>query len=200
MRHLKVVVLVALISCVSDKKVEFYSNGAIMSEGKIIDGKKEGFWIEYSMEGDTTVKEYYENGKLEGEKSFFDNNKLSEMRTFSKGVENGLRVLYFSNGEIMAQGSVVNGNQHGDWVTYYENKKVRSQFTLNNGTSIGKSINFYKNGIVSTEIDYMDSIDIVKYYDSLGNLAWHLHVKEDIIIDTIEYDQKILDGIDYGDE
>ena len=92
-----------------------------LSEGKTVNGKKEGYWITY-----------YANG-----------NKRSE-GAYKKGTKNGKWIQYFKSGNISSEGHFKNGEYENWYVTYFENghKKWEGDY----GPHVGKSYDGRKEG------------------------------------------------------
>jgi len=92
-----------------------------LSEGKTVNGKKEGYWITY-----------YANG-----------NKRSE-GAYKKGIKDGKWIQYFKNGNISSEGHFENGEYENWFVTYFENghKKWEGDY----GPHVGKSYDGRKEG------------------------------------------------------
>ena len=80
---------------------QFYSNCALRSSGKTIDGKRDGRWLFY-----------HPNGMLQTEGTFVD------------GKENGKYTVYRDNGIPYYQGLYENGRRCGEWEFYDEEGNI----------------------------------------------------------------------------
>jgi hypothetical protein len=87
---------------------DFYPNGEIKHEGKIINGLKEG-----------VHKWYYENGKLDSEVEYVH------------GVKNGLAQSYYENGVKKSKAFYANGNVVDTIKFYYSNGNIKSIYIYN---------------------------------------------------------------------
>ena len=89
------------------------------SEGIFVEGKKDGLWKIYCMNGQiSSIGSYVENHKNGDWKWYYCSGEL--MRTFSlvKGKLTGSDVLYHSNGIVWRDGHWANGQRHGEWLSY----------------------------------------------------------------------------------
>lgn len=126
--------------------------GRTISEGEIINEKRNGLWTYYHKNSDKVMMtENYKDGKLHGKKEvFYDNGEVAEEATYVNGELHGSRKLYsvkgvvledltyrhgelhgparFYNGkgELMSEGNYRNNKHHGTW-KYYENGKLKEE-------------------------------------------------------------------------
>ena len=194
MNNITIAMLFTLVACTNSNSNEFYDNGVLKVKGKTINNKKEGEWVYFSPDGDTLSKTLYKKGKLNGKNLIFENNKVKEIRNYTADIENGERILFHDNGNILARGLIKEGNQHDKWVVYFENGKIQSTFEFDQGNKIGRELSYYESGETEAEIDHTDSLTIIKAYDSLGKIIWHLRVYDDII-DTLEFNKEFFDKL-----
>ena len=92
-----------------------------LTEGKTVNGKKDGYWITY-----------YANG-----------NKRSE-GNFRMGVKDGNWIQYYSNGNKKSEGRFKNGLNEGWYVCWHENGT--RQWEGDYGPHVGKSYDGKKEG------------------------------------------------------
>lgn len=135
-----------------------YSNGLLSSEGLMIEGKPNGYWITYfpnelrKSEGnrknfllDSTWKFYHENGNL---KSVF---------TYKEDLRNG-KSYYYENCQLVKEENYVNGELEGKQITYYESKDsvllTKTITTFVKGKKDGLAYEFAKDGRIITIIEY----------------------------------------------
>ena len=108
------------------------------SDGEIIDGKKEGYWITY-----------YANG-----------NKRSE-GAFKAGVKEGKWILYHQNGQKQSEAHFRQGKYEGHYVSYHDNGQAfregdYSEYQGNSydGRKEGVWYQYDREGNVETEVTY----------------------------------------------
>jgi antitoxin component YwqK of YwqJK toxin-antitoxin module len=80
---------------------EFYDNGQLKTEGKLVNGLRNGLWTSY-----------YENGL-----------KWSET-TFKMDVKSGVTTTYYESGMMRYTGSYYNDERTGEWLFYNEDGSI----------------------------------------------------------------------------
>tara|TARA_B110000238_G_C15834875_1_gene314360 strand:+ start:39 stop:524 length:486 start_codon:yes stop_codon:yes gene_type:complete len=89
-------------------------------------GKEEGAFISYWMDGQLSFKGNYKNGKEEGAFiSYWLNGQLQYKRNFKSGKAEGAWVEYWENGQLNYKGNYKNGKAEGAWVSYNKDGTVR---------------------------------------------------------------------------
>ena len=124
-----------------------YTAGRMLSVGgEFLEGKKQGTWVFYSVDGvlekkvnyskdsldgeylvffengDTLTGGFYKNGLKNGKWSWKnDTGKMDMEGGFEGGMQNGIWNYYFSSGELSYKASFLKGKKHGEWHYYYKN-------------------------------------------------------------------------------
>jgi antitoxin component YwqK of YwqJK toxin-antitoxin module len=81
---------------------EFYTNGKLRMEGKLINGKRVGVWKSYYENGNIWSVGVYVNGKRQGTGIVFYNNGKKRMEgDYKNDARSGLWIFYNENGEII---------------------------------------------------------------------------------------------------
>ena len=116
-------------------------------------------------------KFYYENGQLEAEGSFKNNN------------QDGLWKIYYENGQLKAEGNFNNDEKVGLWKGYYENGYIhwQKEYVFFEGTlDYTKQVYYFENGEVKQKIklccieeDGSGGILYEKSWDENGNVISH---------------------------
>jgi len=121
-----------------DQKVE---------EGKYLDNRKTGVWIEY-----------------------YCNSNMKNKLTFVNGRPDGYAIMYHENGKISEEGTWKSNRWVGNYKLYYENGQVQHQFVFNqNGKREGNQTYFYDNGQVAVEGNFVNGKEtgtIKEYYEN----------------------------------
>lgn len=94
------------------------------------------------------VKDYYMNGKLQGETSYAYVDYDDEEKNFKEGKI----TTYYPNGKIASEGYYLNNKPNGPYKTFYENGQERLETAFNFGEPIGEVITYYENGIPDTVV------------------------------------------------
>ena len=107
---------------------DYASHLGIKDKGTLINGKKDGEWIEYYDDsGDIFTKEFYKSGMLNGWSFLYGAKGLFELQEsvllgkwyFVNGVENGACSTYLENGDLFRSyeyrdGSIINFIEHNE--------------------------------------------------------------------------------------
>ena len=120
-----------------------------VEEGYFVNGRKEGIWIKYHVDGKTvSLKGNYSNNRPEGDyKRFYKNGKLKESGSFNKDEYKGLLTRYHSNGKLAYQGSYNNsGMENGTIKYFYENGNIALEYTVKNNELEGKVSRYFDDG------------------------------------------------------
>lgn len=195
----------------------FYENGLIKTEGNYKHGLKNGFFKEYSADGnlksivkfvDGVKQEQAEElAKLELKRDFYPDGKIKIEATYRNGVAEGIRREFdslgnveksyiFKNGIIVGQGIIAaNGQRQGLWKEYYANGKLKAQGAYLNDLRNGEWEFYYANGSIEQKGEYNDAGKPVGkwlWYYSNGALLREENFRNGLLDGvTTEYD---LDG------
>ncbi len=148
----------------------------LAEEGRYLDGRKTGFWIEY-----------YGNGKRKNSLEFKD------------GKPNGAAKMYHNNGNLSEMGTWKNGKWNGEYYFFYDcNGKSQHRFNFNeNGKREGSQKYYYANGALFIEGTFKNGVEEgeVTIYNFMGKVVGRqifekgTETKESIQNRTFEYDQ-----------
>ena len=157
----------------------FYEEGIVVKwEGRYINGKKNGYFREYSPKGKllTTTKwelgevisnteehqvveekiEYYDNAKIKSIGNY--NSKGNPVGIFRKYTPEGniSESMIYVDGFLMGVGGVVDeaGVKHGDWIEYYESGELRCKGQYKEGKRVEKWIYYHPNGKIEQKGQY----------------------------------------------
>ena len=132
----------------SNKKVDYYENGTILTEQiftskgllKIfrsykpngernpeilfLDPKEGGLVV--NSRGPHIKTDYYPNGKIQSEVMMKD------------AKPNGMYKRFYLNGEIEIEGNTINGKEEGEWKTYNQGGKLIKIINYKNGVEVSK--------------------------------------------------------------
>jgi hypothetical protein len=86
LRKIKYILAILVLASCNDTQRKYYPTGEIEYEVNVIDGKREGKMVEYSVDGKITAISYWKNGKIDGESNiYFENGLLSQKNNFKMG-------------------------------------------------------------------------------------------------------------------
>lgn len=136
--------------------VTYYTQaGKPISDGKMIDRKREGKWVYYHQENDSIMMtEIYENDLLNGEqKTYFPNGELAEKTIYLNDIKHGISLIFADNGQTTKKLNYKEGKLHGS-ATYFSVEGVKTiEGSYIDGRKTGKWI-YYTDGEIEREEDY----------------------------------------------
>lgn len=93
---------------------EYDANGRLLSEVKLVDGKKEGLSKFYWPNGKLKCEANYQNGIYHGSVvRYFENGNLFSSFNYNHGQESGKQQMWKSDGRIKVNYEVINGRKYG---------------------------------------------------------------------------------------
>jgi antitoxin component YwqK of YwqJK toxin-antitoxin module len=123
----------------------FYRTGALYSEGKYVNEKKDSIWKFYDEVQRMIRKDQFKNGKEEGKQvifytsgntlqvknyhndtaegpfqQYFDEGGIKEEGTFVHGLLQDTLYVYDPDGKISVKGRYLNDMHEGSWIYYYD--------------------------------------------------------------------------------
>ena len=108
-------------------------------QGRLKNGKQEGPWVNYWINGQLMNKGDYKNGKKEGFwVSYYDDGWVTSQGDYKNGKKEGPWVMYYGsnfNGQLFYKGEYKNGKEEGRWV-YYSSRGIPEAWS-----------GVYKNGV-----------------------------------------------------
>lgn len=166
-----------------DGKYQLFKSNILREEGTYKEGRKDGVFKEYNMEGDKLKKqETYKDGKLEGiSTSYFTDGTVDREKSYKASKEDGPERKYdFETGDLVTELFFVDGKMHGAQrqrmsssnsyeilsnytngvkdgkysEKYVDNDVVRKEGTYKNGKEEGLWIHRDRDGSPSKEVNY----------------------------------------------
>jgi antitoxin component YwqK of YwqJK toxin-antitoxin module len=132
-------------------------------EGKYIDNRKTGIWLEYFCNGNMMNKLTFTNGRPDGYAILFhENGKISEEGNWKINRWVGNYKLYYENGQVQHE-FVFNpsGKREGPQKYYHDNGQLAIEGNFSSGKESGVIKEYYENGEVKAEKTYADgSVDV----------------------------------------
>ncbi|CAL67185.1 toxin-antitoxin system YwqK family antitoxin [Christiangramia forsetii] len=136
--------------------VTYYAqSGKSISEGMMLDKKREGKWVYYHQKSDSIMMiESYKNDKLNGlQKTYFTNGKLAEKTNYVHSQKHGESLIYADNGQVTKELHYKEGELHGPAV-YYTPKGIKTiQGQYQEGRKTG-NWRYFSDGELEREEDY----------------------------------------------
>jgi len=169
---------------------EFYENGKVKWEGTYRNDKKNGYFKEYSEDGNlmNTTKyiddelqqdvkelksyeiktEYYPSGNPKIVASYNKNNVLEGVRRDYSEDGKIIKAFIYDNGVVVGNGIVdEKGLKQGPWKEFFETGQLKGEGVFENGKRIGNWKFYYKNGTIEEQGSYL------KNEKADGNWVWY---------------------------
>lgn len=145
------------------------------------DGKFDGQYLLYYLDGSIESECYYHKGDLHGPSKFFSENGvcLSEC-WFYHGKKEGKATRRYLSGKVASIERYKNGTLHGKQEFYYENGTLKTVMNYKDGALDGEVTLFWPSGIKKREVMFQRGFR--KGYDRMWSLGGTL-------IDEGEYDE-----------
>ncbi|MCG9973314.1 toxin-antitoxin system YwqK family antitoxin [Christiangramia crocea] len=136
--------------------VTYYTQkGKPISEGNMLNRKREGKWVYYHQKSDSIMMtEVYKNDKLNGlQKTYFPNGQLAEKTSYRDGLKHGESYIYTENGQVTKHLNYKNGELHGDAVYYTPKGEKTMEGVYKEGQKTG-TWKYYTDGKLDREQEY----------------------------------------------
>ncbi|MBT3944869.1 MAG: hypothetical protein HOF42_00420 [Candidatus Marinimicrobia bacterium] len=122
-------ILIFLSFVFSQEYIEYREMGEVRLKGNITDGKWDGIFTFYNMDGSVWSVGNYSEGKKHGDfiyygignKNIYSKKKLE---IYKNGILEGQLIHYFETGEINSVGFYKAGKLNGDYTYYDKNGKI----------------------------------------------------------------------------
>lgn len=137
-------------------KVQYLAqNGKIISEGNMLNQQRTGLWTYFHKNSSIVMMlENYRDGKLEGEKKiFYEDKSLAEEATYVNDKITGKRKLYSPKGAVLEELTYVNGELHGPAKFYNDQGELMSEGNYKNDKHHG-NWRYYENGELTRQKEY----------------------------------------------
>lgn len=148
--------------------IEFYDNMKPKWEGKFRNDKRNGYFKEYSEDGDLLSTTKWKDGiqvedpeelvKLDIKTQYYPSAKPKFVGSYNKDIPEGVHRFYSEDGEItsskiyrkgilMGEGIVdAEGNRQGNWKEYHDTGELKSEGEYKDGKRVGPWKFYHKNG------------------------------------------------------
>jgi antitoxin component YwqK of YwqJK toxin-antitoxin module len=138
------------------KVVKRTSDGTLLEEGVIMDGKRNGMWVTYHTDNEIpkTIVNYVNDVSSGSYYSFNNRGQLEEMRGYLNNELDGKWGKY-KFGRTTEEANYKNGKFDGVYKSYFANSdKVQKEFNYKNGELHGNYKFYNEDGQVTLEYEY----------------------------------------------
>lgn len=136
--------------------VTYYTQeGKAISQGKVINKKREGKWVYFHKDSDKVMmSEIYKNNELNGPQiTYFPNGQIAEKTFYDNGKKEGESLIYSEKGKLMKKLHYRNDELNG-LASYYNDfgvKMMEGNYEKGEKTGTWK---YYKDGKLDEEKEY----------------------------------------------
>ncbi len=135
--------------------VYYTQKGKPISEGKMLNQKREGKWVYFHQDSDSLMmSEIYKNDTLNGlQVTYFPSGQIAEKTMYKNGEKEGQSLIYSEKGQLMKELQYHNGKLNGHAI-YYDStgeKKMEGDYSMGEKTDSWK---YYKDGKLDNEKQY----------------------------------------------
>jgi antitoxin component YwqK of YwqJK toxin-antitoxin module len=147
-----------------------YSDGSILSESPIKDGKGQGIYKEYFENGNLKKECEYKMGKLDGiYKEYYKNKQLSLQKYYEDNIPQKEYLSYYENGNMYLKLYFKDGLYEGNCTSYHINGNVYEKIYYEKGLYEGDYISYYGNGNIYEKGIYKKGLRKGVWYTYYGN-------------------------------
>jgi antitoxin component YwqK of YwqJK toxin-antitoxin module len=127
-------------------------------EGKYLDNRKTGIWVEFHCNGNLKSRVTFANGRPDGYAQIFhENGKIMEEGNWKNSRWVGKYKLYYDNGQVQHEFAFnESGKRDGPQKYFHDNGQVAIEGNFANGKESGVIKEYYENGDVKAEKNYSD--------------------------------------------
>jgi len=157
----------------------YHPNGTMSVTGiYMIEGKKEGEWKYYSINGPLESIERFENGNLQGlYEAYYANGQIKERIPQSANVKNGCYQSYYPDGTLETEGYYKDDLGQQIWKNYYPDGTLKEKRFLHNDMVNGMDYEYTAEG----------NLDVVSFFDG-DNIQYKIVFDSTATaIDTVNY-------------
>lgn len=149
--------------------VEYYCNSLVKSKLTFVNGRPDGYALMYHDNGKISEEGIWKNNRWVGKyKLYYENGQVQHEFVFNNsGKRDGQQKYYYDNGQLAIEGNFANGKESGLIKEYFETGDIKAEKTYNNGEVDVASIKEFepKKPIKPKELTPADNAPIVKIRD-----------------------------------
>ncbi len=136
--------------------VSFYTTaGKKVSEGKMLEKKREGEWIYYHQDGDEVmIKENYSDDLLSGKRTvYYITGEIASIENYEAGLKNGQAVNYSDKGKLLQEVTFKEDRLQG-WAKIYDPTGVLIREGTYKDNKKHGSWKYYKDGVLEKTVKF----------------------------------------------
>lgn len=150
-----------------------YENGAVSSEGTMLNGKPEGYWKTYYPDGGLKSEGNRKNFQLDSTWKFYRTDSTLERTVdYAGDLKNGWERVFSSSEVLLEEFENRNGIKNGIARYYYDTGELRLELKFQNGKEEGKALEYERDGRIITLLTYRNGFiyteERINRYDQEG--------------------------------
>lgn len=145
------------------KNYSWYPNGKIFSEGEYNNGKLDGMYRQYYIDGSRKFEFNFSNDIMNGICIYYyENNNIKYIRNYKDGKLHGQYFRFNNDGSLDKMCKFNNDVIDGIYKEFYPNNKLKLKCNYKNGIYDGDYIEFNFNGEPIVTKFYIDGIEKIR--------------------------------------
>ncbi len=145
----------------------YYDNGAISSEGNMVDGKPEGYWKNYHKNGKIKIEGNRKNFQLDSIWKFYDEKgRLQKTVNYKEGKKNGETRLYDTLQKLTSIETLANDVLEGKKCTYHKNGRTKTFVNYIKGKPEGVGYEYSNDSLITGITTYKGGI--IQSYEKIN--------------------------------
>jgi antitoxin component YwqK of YwqJK toxin-antitoxin module len=118
--------------------VKYHVNDSIKEKTGFLNGKKQGVYKVWFLNGVLKLESHYKQNKLVGTyKAWWDNGVLASKSNYENGKMQGVSRKWFSNGNLAKERNLLDGKENGLQKAWLENGKLYVNYQAKKGRVFG---------------------------------------------------------------
>lgn len=138
---------------------EFYATGEKKAQGNYVEGRQDGAWISWHVDGRVETQGQYQDGAKHGTwEEFHSNGVRASVSNWVQGKPEGEARRWYRDKQAESVARYQNGLPHGDWSAWHENGELKFSNRYENGRKVGTWRRFHDNTVLEQEESYSQGL------------------------------------------
>lgn len=178
-----------------------YENDSISAKGFLLDGKPNGYWVNYERNGQVKSEGNRKKYLLDSTWKFYKNGSLKEIVNYSQNKRNGEFLEFADSGILYSKSYYVNDTLQGERRIFYPTQELHFLYNYLNGNYHGEAYEFDKDSVIISIFNYnkgkLVRRELINRYDSKNNKTgiWKTYSSSGILREEGEYKNGKRNGI-----
>lgn len=143
-----------------EKDRSYYPSGTVHFEYARLGGRLHGTTREYYETGELKTEAIYKEGRLESQREFLRNGKLSSELRMVSGRRHETQIQYYPTGELFREYTLIDGVREGTEIDYYQNGRKKAERRYVNGRREGNAKGYHNNGNLQGDWEFKSDVPV----------------------------------------